>query len=101
MNELQKYVPDDFSDEFLVEVDDSLAVVVARINAYLPPSMIWKLFASEPEATGGVVKFPYRRVDTSVIVARDADVTDLDASSREFYDLSCMCALAAVLWVEV
>ena len=106
-NNLMRYIPkQDLGAE--VEVREEYALVVQRISEVIPDNLLWKIFSSIPNETRGRIIFPYSRIDSALIVARD--YADLLESSRErispekfkeWYDSGCIQAFEALLWVEI
>jgi len=90
-----------------IEIREELAPVVERISTILPPDVLWELFSSTPGETEGRVVFPYLRVDSAVITARDI-VYLLEQhgkySPEEFqrrYRRGSKRAFEALVWVEI
>jgi hypothetical protein len=107
MHELSSYVP---STEAATEVvfREELAPVVERINKVIPRDMLWDIFSSTPSETGGVIQFPYSRVDSAVIAARDTAYllrtyggSFSEGEYREAYERGCLQAFEALVWVEI
>lgn len=90
---LRVYIPQETSIA-PIETRDYLAPVVARIARFLPPEKIWEFFSSAPGETGGVIRFPYCRVDSALINCRDY----LDMN---MYEKASLQAMRAILWVEI
>jgi len=91
-----------------VTLNEELFPVVERISKFIPPTEIWRLFSSSPSETGGKATFPYSRIDSSVIVARDYAYllrkygTQRDESKyKEWYRIGSEQAFEALVWVEI
>ena len=104
---LSKYVPGKALEAEVILVE-KLAPVIERIGQFLPDDVLWDMFSSGPTETGGKIRFPYSRVDSAVIIARDR-VWMLDHCRDKFtpeefqecYEKACIQALKALLWVEI
>ena len=105
-NSLMAYLPkQDLGAE--VKFEEQYAPVVQRISKIIPDELLWDLFSSTLSQTGGKIEFPYARVDSALIIAKDT-VWMLDEqrecySSEEFnewYEKGCAQAFKALLWVE-
>lgn len=99
------YIPED-QRSMPLEVREDLTPVIDRIARVLPSELIWELYASNPGQTGGIVTFPYCRVDTTVAACRTStyminSFKPKQSDFAEMYGNACNAALAAVVWVEV
>ena len=90
-----------------VEIRKELAPVVERISKIIPPDLLWSIFASHPNETGGTIVFPYFRLDSSLLVSRQI-VADLGKNGKEYsleeyrklYMEACRESFGALLWIE-
>jgi hypothetical protein len=107
MIELNEYAPQELKGANL-DLQHDLAEVVQRLSQVLPPNKIWELFSSTPQETGGRIVFPYSRVDSCLIVARDSiwmldhykgQLTPEEIS--EVFLRGSNQAFEAVTWVEI
>lgn len=102
---LSSYPPEqDLGPEVIF--DSELEWVVNNLRRRLEPEQIWELFASSPRATGGKIRFPYCRVDSSVGIASEAlslivDNSCIEITENEWYKMASKNAFRALLWVEV
>ncbi len=97
------YVPKDI-DQAQINVESYLAPVVARIGEVLPSELIWELFTSTKNETGGVITFPYCRVDSALAVI-DMSLylmrSDNQREKRKRYQLACKLVFTILVWVEI
>ncbi|MEO8581292.1 MAG: hypothetical protein ABI425_01790 [Patescibacteria group bacterium] len=94
-------------DQDGVEVNAELEAVVKRIASLLPHDVLFELFSSSPNETGGRSEFPYCRVDSQLIVSRNwvyifeqygaKDQEDF----KRIYEAAATSAFKAIVWVEV
>lgn len=107
MIELRTFVPEELQEANL-DIRENLAEVVENLRQILPPEKIWELFSSTPGQTGGRIMFPYARIDSAVICARDniwminyfKDSLTADEIS-DIYLRGSDQAFKALAWVEV
>lgn len=102
---LQQFAPKP-SGDIRIEYEQDLQPVVDRIAKVLPKDLIWNLYASSPSETGGHVTFPYCRIDTAVIIARDYVwmINNLKVGGQkliEYYENAQKQAFRALVWVEI
>ena len=91
-----------------IEIEEELAPVVERISKIIPPDLLWDIFSSTPEETGGRITFPYSRVDIAVINTRDT-VYLLEKFGKkyspeefqEWYRRGSKQAFEALVWIEI
>lgn len=91
-----------------IEIEEELTPVVERISKIIPPDLLWDIFSSTPEETGGRITFPYSRIDMAVINSRDT-VYLLEEFGKNFspeeyqkwYRRGCKQAFEALVWVEI
>ncbi len=90
-----------------VEFVEELAPVIERIVGVLPRDVVWNLYSSDPYNTHKTIQFPYCRVDAEVILARDisklldSESEKLSQAGRKLYDMACVSAFKALVWVEI
>ncbi len=107
MIELEQFIPQELEGA-KIDIQYDLTDVVERLSQVLPPHRIWGLFSSNPNETGGIVTFPYSRVDTTVISARDLiwtinyfkDTLTVEDISN-LYLKGSIEAFEAVTWIEI
>lgn len=99
---LKSFVPKDQSE---VELNTYLTEVAQRISTVIPPDDVFKLFSSTPNQTGGIAKFPFCRMDMTLIACNES-IQRIEKINNENYfqrgfENASMYALKAVLWIEV
>jgi hypothetical protein len=102
---LEGYIPADIPKTD-IELRPFLQPVVDNLSTVLPPEKIWDLYASDPRTTGGVINFPYCRVDNALFTVQERielldDSRPSDPRSAQGYDIACNAALKAAAWVEI
>lgn len=91
-----------------LEIREELEPVVQRIAKVLPVEVIWDMYSSTPEETGGRVIFPYSRVDSSVIVSQNCIhlcrqylIEGNRVQAEKLYKDASMQAMEALVWIEI
>lgn len=91
-----------------IEVLQDLAPVVGKISQFLPREVIWDLYSSSPEQTGGKIVFPYCRIDSAsrnaafdVDYLRDYRNSLTDEKFKEIYNSASLQAFKALVWVGI
>jgi hypothetical protein len=100
---LSHYAPKS-KDKAPLDLRADLAPVVTRIKEVLPSKIIWKLFSSSKNETGGRVVFPYFRVDKTLMTVDTCLYLLRDDNRREKkkrYQLACEMAFGVLVWVEI
>lgn len=101
MNErLSRYFPSDV--ETKVVLAEERIPEIERIGEFLPDEVLWEMFSSNPKSTGGVIIFPYLRVDGRIIEMNDWMTISSDNPERLYCIMrACLPAFKVLLWVEV
>lgn len=101
---LKGFVP---KDQDGVEVDADLETVVERISTLIPQDILYEMFSSSPNETGGQSRFPYCRVDSQLIVSRNwVEIFERYGAKdqedfKRIYEAAANSAFKAIVWVEI
>lgn len=107
--DFEKYKPSQ-PTQYRIEYEDDLFPVIDRISQYIPPELVWQYYASDPGETGGVISFPFTRVDMRLITSRDQmthinkELGKKDPDKEKIkhkYELLSNHCLATLLWIEI
>lgn len=105
LSPLQRFVPEN-QIASKIDLEEDLHPIVIRLARRLPDDKIWSFFSSTPGETGGRIVFPYFRVDSGLLVARDSiymleHYSNTPESFSEGYQDASKAAFRALIWVEV
>lgn len=106
MNQVRKAADRKFGrTPFELRLDGAYADVVYRLGQTLPLDVMFDWFSSTPNETGGKAKFPYQRIDSNLIVAKDylylIDRVKEDGKRKEYYEQATRSVARALIWIDI
>ena len=102
---LKSFVPDSFHRSVIFQ--DQLVQAIERIAERIPQNEVWTRFstAASPGETGGIAKFPYYRVDTSLASCEIHTILagrpKTPEQTQRHTALASTSAFETLVWVEI